>query len=263
MSYEIKYKSFTLPVIYEDNHIISVVKPGGILSQSDISGETDMLTIIKEDIKVRYKKPGNVFLGLIHRLDRNTGGTMIFAKTSKGASRLSEQLRNKKMYKGYFAIVEGVPKKQKGYLINKLEKNEKDNTVRESEKGKDCVLYYETIQSKDGVSLVFAVPITGRTHQIRVQMALFGHPLLGDTKYGNQKSASASKSVYSNDKFSLALWSSVIAVKHPTEDKLMKLCSVPSQKDYWSLFDESSYSRFSKTILNERFDDFISLKVTK
>ena len=182
MAYEIKYKNYTLPIIYEDNHVISVVKPGGILSQSDISGETDMLTIIKDDIKVRYEKPGNVFLGLVHRLDRNTGGTMIFAKTSKGASRLSEHLRNKKMYKGYFAIVEGVLEKPKGYLINNLEKNEKDNTVHESKNGKECVLYYETVEVNDGLSLVFVVPITGRTHQIRVQMSLSGHPLLGDTK---------------------------------------------------------------------------------
>ncbi|MBE7065216.1 MAG: RluA family pseudouridine synthase [Ruminococcaceae bacterium] len=258
-----KYKNYVLPVIYEDNHVISVVKPGGILSQCDISGDTDMLTIIKNDIKVRYEKPGNVFLGLIHRLDRNTGGTMIFAKTSKGASRLSEQLRNKKMYKGYFAIVEGVPGKENGYLINRLEKNEKDNTVRESKNGKECVLYYETVAVKAGLSLIFAVPITGRTHQIRVQMSLSGHPLLGDTKYGNQKSAAISKNTYSNDKFSLALWSSVIAVKHPTEDRILKLCSIPEQKDYWTMFEACSYSEFSNAILNERFDEFTSLKDSK
>lgn len=260
MSYEIKYKNYTLPVIYEDNHVISVVKPGGILSQSDISGEIDMLTIIKDDIRIRYEKPGNVFLGLIHRLDRNTGGTMIFAKTSKGASRLSEQLRNKKMYKGYFAIVSGVIKKHSGFLKNKLEKNEKDNTVRESSKGKDCILYYEVIKVSDDKTLVFAVPITGRTHQIRVQMSLFGYPLLGDTKYGTQKSIEISQKIHSNDNHSLALWSAVLAVKHPTEDRVLKLQSIPEREAYWTLYDEKDYSFFADKILNERFEEFISLK---
>lgn len=260
MSYEIKYKNYTLPVIYEDNHCISVVKPCGVLSQSDISGEDDILSIIKEDIRIRYEKPGNVFLGLIHRLDRNTGGTMIFAKTSKGASRLSEQLRNKKMYKGYFAIVSGVPKQQRGYLKNKLEKNEKDNTVRESSKGKECVLYFEVIKSSGDYTLIFAVPITGRTHQIRAQMSLFGYPLLGDTKYGTKKSIDCSQKVNVTDKHSLALWSAVIAIKHPTEDRMIKLSSIPVREDYWKLFEEREYLVFSNNILNQRFDEFISLK---
>lgn len=260
MSYEIKYKNYKMPVIYEDNHCISVVKPCGVLSQSDISGEDDMLSIIKDDIKARYQKPGNVFLGLIHRLDRNTGGTMVFAKTSKGASRLSQQLRDKNMFKGYFAIVCGVPKKTKGFLKNKLEKNEKDNTVRETKNGKECVLYYEIVANSGDISLVFAVPITGRTHQIRVQMSLYGYPLLGDTKYGSKESAGTSKLFNVNDKYSLALWSSVLAVKHPTEDRILKLCSIPGQNDYWRLFSNNTYTDFTDKVMGERFDEFVSLK---
>jgi len=260
MSYEIIYKNYKLPVIYEDNHCISVVKPCGVLSQSDISGEDDMLSIIKDDIKVRYEKPGNVFLGLIHRLDRNTGGTMIFAKTSKGASRLSQQLRDKKMFKGYFAVVCGVPKNPKGFLRNRLEKNEKDNTVRETKSGKECILYYETVKTAGEVSLVFAVPITGRTHQIRVQMSLSGHPLLGDTKYGSAESDRVCKTFNVSDKYSLALWSSVIAVKHPTENKILKLCSVPEQNNYWRIFTHGTYTDFADNVLSERFDEFIALK---
>ncbi len=254
MCSEIKYKNYNIPIIYEDNHVICAVKPHGILSQSDISGDDDMLTALKEDIKVRYNKPGNVFLGLIHRLDRNTGGTMIFAKTSKGASRLSEQLRDKKMFKGYFAIVHGIPKKKKDYLYNKLEKNERTNTVSEHQGGKQCVLYYEVVAEYGNMSLVFAVPITGRTHQIRVQMSLAGYPLLGDSKYG--KSICESKiNKIKLSQYELALWSSTICIKHPTEDKIIKVMSVPSS-GVWEIFDKSVYEKFALSVIYDRYDEF-------
>lgn len=222
-------------ILYEDNHIIVVVKKPGILSQSDISGDTDMLTMVKNYIKDKYNKPGNVYTGLVHRLDRNVGGTMIFAKTSKGASRLSEQMRNKTFHKGYFSLCYGIPQKKSGTLINFLKKDEKSNTVFEHSSGSLCQLEYTVVNSyKNGendFSLVYNVPITGRTHQIRVQMALMGHPLLGDNKYGQKYEKSTNKTI--------GLWSSVIRVKHPTKDEIMTFKSLPYNIYPWDLFHKN------------------------
>lgn len=228
----IEYSKGNVHVIYEDNHMICVEKPRGILSQSDISGDKDLLSEIKEDIKVRYNKPGEAFLGLVHRLDRNTGGTMIFAKTSKGASRLSEELRAKRMHKGYFVLVEGsVDLKEGGALLkDKLEKNEAENIVRPSKNGKDCLLFAEKIAENKEYTLCFAVPITGRTHQIRAQFALRGWHLSGDVKYGGKPA---------ENNF-LGLWSSVIFVKHPTKDIQLRIASYPKDSK-WKIFSENTY----------------------
>lgn len=243
-------------ILYEDNHMIAVVKPQGILSQSDAGGDADMLTLLKRDIAVRANKSGDAFVGLVHRLDRNTGGTMVFAKTSKGASRLSEQLRQKKFYKGYFAIAEGRIEGKGRYLEDRLEKNPRENTVARSANGKLCRLYIEPVAAtKDGRStLVFAVPITGRTHQIRAQLSLFGHPLAGDVKYGGQAAKTA------NGEAALGLWSSVVAVHHPTREELCVFVSMPPQKDVWRAFPETVTREYASYITGEGFSGFLVLK---
>ena len=172
-----------LKVIYEDNHIIVVEKPVNIPSQGDKTGDTDMLTIIKEYIKEKYNKPGNVYLGLIHRLDRPVGGVMVFAKTSKAAARLSEQVREKEFQKSYLVIVDGKMEKEKGTLEDYLLKNEKTNTskvVKEGTKNsKYAKLDYEVLKydKELNLSVLKILLHTGRHHQIRVQLSSRGHSI--------------------------------------------------------------------------------------
>ncbi len=183
-----EFMNSNIKVLYEDNHIIVVVKPTNVLSQEDSTKDLDMLTMVKQYIKEKYNKPGNVFVGLVHRLDRMTSGVMVFAKTSKGASRLNEQIRNNNMEKKYYALVEGNTP-SKGTLINYLYKNEelvKSFVTDDINKGKRAELQYETQKQGKNQSLVDVSLITGRHHQIRVQFAHIGHPLVGDSLYGSK-----------------------------------------------------------------------------
>ncbi len=206
-----------LNVIYEDNHIIVVEKPAGIPIQADISGDMDMYTLVRNYIREKYNKPGNVFVGIVHRLDRPVGGIMVFARTSKGASRLSEQIRNRSFKKTYKAIVHGLLKNKKGTLKNYLLKDEGKNksfVVQEGTKNaKLAVLDYEVISENkaDNTSIVEVELHTGRHHQIRLQFANIGHPLVGDSKYGKDKGLS-----------NVALWSYKLKFKHPTKDEEME-----------------------------------------
>ena len=172
-----------LEILYEDNHIIVVVKPFNILSQSDDTKDIDMLTLIKSYLKEKYNKPGNVYLGLIHRLDRPTGGIMVFAKTSKAASRLSEQIRLNLFTKKYLAIVNGYFDEKAGVFEDYILKKE-DNSSVISNLGKYAKLEYEVLKEKSNLSLVNILLHTGRHHQIRVQFASRNHPLYGDQRYG-------------------------------------------------------------------------------
>lgn len=183
----------TPKIVFEDNHVLVAVKPAGVLSQSDGSGAPDILNTIKDYIKVRDNKPGNVYLGLIHRLDRNVEGVMVFAKTSKAASRLSEQVRNRKVTKKYRAEVTGTLSNKSGTLTNYLLKNEKTNITKVFDRdpgikdAKLSTLDYEVMEEKTfqgkTTTLVDVKLGTGRSHQIRVQFAHIGHPLVGDVKY--------------------------------------------------------------------------------
>ncbi|MGM9882509.1 MAG: RluA family pseudouridine synthase [Bacilli bacterium] len=196
-------------IVYEDNHLLVVEKPAGIPVQADSSKDIDMLTILKEYRKRKENKPGDAFIGLVHRLDRPVSGIMVFAKTSKAASRLSDQIRNNTFHKTYYAIIRGIIPKE-GKFEDYLVKNEKENKsyVTTKEKGKYSALEYELISTKDNMSLVKINLITGRAHQIRVQFSSRGYPIIGDSKYGNNP-----------DNINIALFASSITFNHPTTKK--------------------------------------------
>lgn len=220
-----------IPILFEDNHIIIVEKPVNIPSQKDESNDDDMLTLIKKDIKERYDKPGNVYLGLVHRIDRPAGGVMVFAKTSKAASRLSEQIRSRQFKKIYMAVVHGRLNNAKNILKHYLIKDEKTNIVSIAEdkkkEAKPALLDYEAIEYKNGLSLVKINLVTGRPHQIRVQFSGEGYPLWGDQKYGANINKSGQQ---------LALWSVEIAFSHPVTKKELLYKSMPPAKDPWLMF---------------------------
>lgn len=198
-----------MDILFEDNHLIVAYKPVGLLSQEDISKDEDILTLLKQYIKVKYNKEGNVYLGLVHRLDRNTSGVMVFARTSKAASRLSEDIKNHIGFeKKYLAVVEGkMNKGEEKELVNKLLKNEKENKSYVSNDSKALLskMKYKVLDSikigSDYVSLLDITLYTGRHHQIRCQLSNIMHPIVGDTKYG----AKASKNGYNLSSYSLTL----------------------------------------------------------
>ncbi len=177
-----------MEILYEDNHIIAVNKPHGMLTQGDETGDTSLMDEVKAFIKERDKKPGNVFLGLLHRLDRPVGGVVAFAKTSKGASRLSEQIRKRLVEKVYWAVVEGVPEQPMGDVNQWLVKDEATNTVTAYENAVHNSLFaelsYRVRKTIGDLSLIEIRPKTGRPHQIRVAMGTLGVPIAGDKKYG-------------------------------------------------------------------------------
>ena len=201
-------------IIYEDNHLLVVNKPANIPVCSDSSKDIDLLSKLKEYIKIKYNKPGNVYLGLVHRLDRPVEGIMVFAKTSKAASRLSKQIQEKKFKKTYYAIVENnLPKE--GTLTNYLYKNEKTNTsfVTTESKGKKSILEYTIISKKDNLNLIKINLLTGRHHQIRVQFSHNNNPLYGDHKYN--------KKIKKDDKSNIALIAKKLEFYHPTTNELL------------------------------------------
>lgn len=197
-------------VIYEDNHLLVVEKPINIPTQEDNTKDKDLLTILKKYIKEKYNKPGNVYLGLVHRLDRPVGGIMVFARTSKAASRLSEQVRNKTFKKTYNAVVIGNIENT-GKLKDNLLKDEKRNIVKMDKNGKEAILNFKKLNYKNNMSLVEINLKTGRSHQIRVQMAHHGYPLFGDQKYN--KTAKVGEQI--------ALFAKKIEFIHPTTNELL------------------------------------------
>ncbi len=199
-----------LSVLYEDNHCIAVLKPARVLTAGDRTGDVSLLDMVRKHLKEKYRKPGNVFVGLVHRLDRPVSGVVLFARTSKAAARLSEQFREGTVTKVYRAIVEGTVAEASGEFVDWLVKDEKTNVVRSlpprSPEARESRLRFRRLQSSCGLTLLEITPATGRSHQIRVQLASRGHPIYGDGKYGSRHSLQGM----------IALHAAQLTFDHPT-----------------------------------------------
>ncbi len=219
-----------LIILHEDNHIIVVLKPQNEPCCPDESGDDNLLDCVKRYLKTAYNKPGNAYAGLIHRLDRPTGGVMVYAKTSKAAARLSEAMRSGGFEKRYFAVLCGTPNKKKAILENYLRKNSINNTVyvcTQTEEGaKYAALDYEIKEEKDGLALAEVNLHTGRTHQIRVQFASLNTPVYGDMRYGGEKA----------QKGKLALWAYSLRFTHPVTGEAMRFIVAPPDEGVWKRF---------------------------
>lgn len=216
-----------IEILYEDNHLLAVNKPAGILSQEDYSRAPDILSLCKAYLKQNKGKSGSVFLGLLHRLDRNVGGVMVLAKTTNAASKISHQIKNRQVNKTYLAIVDGRPPVN-GFFQHYLVKNEINNTVFVSDannkKAKLAELMFIKIGEADGCSLIKITLITGRPHQIRVQFSYEGFPVLGDNKYGKPSN------------HSIALFASEIKLKHPVQKEAFTISAKLPQNHPWNMF---------------------------
>lgn len=215
----VKYQGIN--IIYEDNHILVVEKPANMPVCEDDSQYKDLLNVLKDYVKDKYNKPGNVYLGLVHRLDRPVGGVMVFARTSKAASRLSKQIIDNKFDKIYYAVVEGKTLKE-GEFINYIKKDRNKNIsyVCNSNEGKYAKLRYKTLKYKKNMSLVRIELETGRSHQIRVQFSYNGHPLVGDAKYNKN----------SDKKTLVSLFAGELSFYHPiSNDKLSFKLELPKR----------------------------------
>lgn len=222
-------------VVFEDNQILVVIKPQNVPVQKDESNDIDLLSQLKEYLVKKYNKVGNAYLGLVHRLDRPTGGIMVFAKTSKSAERLCNQIKTDEFEKTYFAVVEGCPRQKIAVLTNYLKKDEKNNIVKicpQYEDGsKIAVLDYQVLEEKEGKSLVKINLQTGRSHQIRVQFAGIGCPLVNDAKYNKNAS-----------KGNLGLWATVLKFYHPvSKQKLTFKALPPVEEKIWKIFNVEKY----------------------
>lgn len=218
-----------LQVLFEDNHLIIVNKRAGDITQGDKTGDTPLSDVVKAYIKEKYNKPGNVYLGVVHRLDRPTSGIIIFARTSKALERLNKMLRDKTIKKTYWAVVKNQPKKEKDTLINFLIKNPKNNKSsvypKEISGSKKAILHYQVIKKLDNYSLLEIDLETGRHHQIRTQLANIGSPIKGDLKYGFNRS---------NTNGSIHLHARKISFTHPVSKEKISLIAPTPNDVIWN-----------------------------
>ncbi|MCL2484308.1 MAG: RluA family pseudouridine synthase [Firmicutes bacterium] len=219
-----------LQVVYEDNHIMVIIKPQGVLSQGDQTGDASVVDIAKDYLKAKYEKPGNVYLGMVHRLDRQTGGLMVLGKTSKATERLTEQMQNDVIEKKYLTVTVGELKEPNATLTHYLVKDEAKNEVKVYNYNifgsKVATLNYNVLQSAGKENLVLVKLITGRSHQIRVQLKEAGTPIWGDVKYGKR------------EKEEMALWAYKLSFIHPVSKEEMMFVSYPDiEATPWNRFD--------------------------
>ncbi|MDA9354237.1 RluA family pseudouridine synthase [Flavobacteriaceae bacterium] len=214
-----------LEVLFEDNHLLIVNKKSGDIVQGDKTGDKPLSDVVKEYIKEKYNKPGEVFLGVVHRLDRPTSGVIIFARTSKALERLNKMLRERTISKTYWAVVKNTPLKEKDSLIHFLKKNPKNNKstvfTKETDASKKAILHYSVIKKLDNYSLLEIDLETGRHHQIRAQLAYIGSPIKGDLKYGASRS---------NKDGSIHLHARKISFTHPvSKENILFLAPIPNE----------------------------------
>jgi 23S rRNA pseudouridine1911/1915/1917 synthase len=214
-----------LPILFEDNHLLVVDKPAGLLAQADLSGDLDVLTLAREIVGRRDRKPGNVYLGLVHRLDRPVSGVMLLAKTSKAAARLSAQLRDRRTDKRYLAVVSGVPEPPAAELRHTLRRDRGARVTRVvTAGGKPALLRYRVVGRRPTRSLLEVELVTGLPHQIRAQLAAIGHPVVGDRKYGSRARFPAGR---------IALHARSIGFEHPVRHELLLIVADPPQHWPW------------------------------
>ena len=216
-------------VLYEDNHLLCVEKPANVPVCEDESRDYDLLSMAKDYIREKYSKPGNVWLGLVHRLDRPVGGVVVFARTSKAASRLSESVRTHKLGKEYYAVLDGVMDQPEGTLTDYLKKNPKTNmtSVCNAAEGKKSTLHYQVVAVRSRRTLVRVRLETGRSHQIRVQFASRGLPLVNDQRYHPHPSRGP-----------IALYACRLLIPHPVKDEVINVYHAPPACDPWLMFED-------------------------
>jgi len=224
-----------LEVLYEDNHCLVVVKPARILTAGDETGDVSLLDLAKEYLKQKYNKPGNVFVGLVHRLDRPVSGVVVFARTSKAAARLSEQFRRGTVQKTYRAVVEGNVAEKSGEFVDWLLKNEDTNVTKsvppESLAARQARLRFRRVAAAQGLSMLEITPATGRSHQIRVQLSVRGHAIYGDRKYGSKHSLQGV----------IALHAARLTFEHPTKKEPVTV-TAPDPASWHALFSHLMHS---------------------
>jgi len=216
-----------LPILFEDNHLLVVNKPAGMLAQADLGGDLDVLTVAKRIIKERDRKAGNVFLGLVHRLDRPVSGVMALAKTSKAASRLSAQFRDREPEKRYLAVVSGAPDPPRAELAHFLLKDRAERVTRvvaAREGGKEALLRYEVLERRGGRCLLRVLLLTGLSHQIRAQLSAVGHPVVGDRKYGSTEPLVRGV---------IALHARSLSLRHPVRQEPIEITADPPAHWPW------------------------------
>lgn len=220
-----------LDILYEDNHLLAVYKPGGLLVQGDRTGDPTLLGYAKEYLKKKYQKPGNVFLGLVHRIDRPVSGVVLFARTSKAASRVARSFKEREVTKVYLAVVDGLPDPEEGILEDLIARHGRRSHIVRATGSQNAVparLSYRMLAHIDARSLVEVRLETGRHHQIRLQLSRRGHPVVGDLKYG-------AKAPLPDKNIALHAWR--LSIEHPVKHEIVDLSAPPPPAPPWTLFD--------------------------